>query len=296
MTQVRITETPWRAPGDPSNDRTLEFIISTAARDSHHTILNQNQWDLTRYQRNGIVGYQHAVWGAALCNDPNPDMVIGPGKAYSEIVPQQNSAEDASDGLRFDTDPVELGTLADEDQRTSRKPRQLVGVWKAEPRDINELADKIFRKVMFGTLKATSVGFKPVGEGQWGQGEQAKGMPQETFYFDGQELMEWSVVNMGSNPETVKRELQGQTRAAIAYVKARIPELSTRDVLRMTVKDVLDALEGDPAAAPFTDVTRAEMRETVPEFAGELHLKHAQLTEVAESRIAAARAIRNLEL
>lgn len=244
MNHVRIIDTKPRAAPDVEESRRVEFTISTNARDSHHTILNQNAWDLTRYNRNGIVGFDHAVWGGNLCGASDPDVALGPGRAWVENA----------------------GT----------NEARLIGEWTAEPRDINELAERIFRKVLFGTLKATSVGFRDVGVGRWGDGDEAEGAPRETYYFAGQELFEWSIVFMGSNPETVKRSLNAQTRAAIEYVRAHVPELSTRDVLNMTVRDVLEAVDGKPVKAAFTSTTRAERRQPLEEFVRDsLHVSEA---------------------
>lgn len=237
MRQVRITDIGYRAPGSPEDDRLIEFIISTSAKDSHGTILNQRAWDLTRYARNGIVGYQHHVWGSALCEAPNPDYVLGPGAAWVEDVTRDH-LQDA----------------------------QLVGQWHAEPREINPLAEKIFQKVLFGTLKATSVGFFEVGEGRWGEGDEARGEANATYYLGGQQLAEWSIVNMGSNPETVKRSVEADTRAAIAFIQSRVPDLTTRDILKMTVRDILEELEGRPERAAFTSTTEREARRPLAEF------------------------------
>lgn len=233
MNHVRINDTPARAPDNP-DDRRIEFIISTNARDSHHTVLNQNGWDLTRYTRNGVVGYQHELWGGTLCNAADPDTVLGPGRAWVE----NPGSPDAT----------------------------LIGEWTAEPREVNELAEKIYRKVLFGTLKATSVGFAEVGRGHWGDEDESEGAPNETYYFEGQQLFEWSIVHMGSNPETVKRDLQPQVRAAIDYLKRQVPGLTTRDVLSMTVRDVLAVVEGKPVQAALASTTRAEARRPLAEF------------------------------
>lgn len=234
--QVRIIETEARAVGDPEESREIEFTISTFARDSHHTVVNQNNWDLRRYERNPVVGWHHALWGD-LCAGPDPDTVIGSGRARVEAAGTDNA--------------------------------HLVSVWRAEPREINELAEKVFRKVLFGSIRATSVGFAEVGKGGWGEGEEAQGMPGETYYFQGQELFEWSICTMGSNPETVKRELRSQTEAALGYIKARVPELTTRDIMRMTVKDVLEVLEDKPERAAFTSTTAVEARRPLVEFVRE---------------------------
>src|SRR5690606_29514640 len=108
------------------------------------------------------------VYGDNLCTPPNPDDVIGIGKAFMR------------DGV-------------------------LWGSVTFEPEEINPQAEKIRRKVKFGSLKATSVGFIPVknekGEdGQYGRMENGKLVDKETFYFNGQELLEFSIVNIPSNP------------------------------------------------------------------------------------------------
>lgn len=235
MNHVRIADTTGaRLVGDPEKTRTLEFIISTNARDSHRTVLNQNAWDLTRYARNGVVGYQHELWGGTMCSASDPDHVIGPGRAWVE-----NPGSDAA---------------------------QLIGEWRAEPREINELADKVFRKVLFGTLKATSVGFAETGIGKWGEGEEAEGQPRATYYFSGQELFEWSIVHMGSNPETVKRNLRPQVGAALNYLRTQVPELSARDVMSMTVRDVLAVVEGKPLQAALVSTTAREQRQPLTSF------------------------------
>lgn len=242
MTEHRYAPSEYRAGDDVEDTREIEFIISTSARDSHRTVLNQRNWKLDRYKRSGIVGYQHNVWGGGLCGEPNPDFVIGPGRAWTEAV-----------------------------QRAAGDDAQLIGRWRAEDRETNELAEKIFRKVLFGTLRATSVGFMALGEGHYGEGDQARGEANETFYFEGQELFEWSIVNMGSNPETVKRSLEADTRAAISFIKSRVPDLSTRDILGMTVRDVLDALEGKPERAAFTSTTERERRQEAARFIRETY-------------------------
>jgi hypothetical protein len=87
----------------------------------------------------------------------------------------------------------------------------LIGRVTFEPAEINPLAEKIFRKVLHGTLKATSVGFLPVGKGKYGEGKEARGMEQETYYFEGQELLEWSIVHVPSNRGSVGRSEESDT-------------------------------------------------------------------------------------
>ena len=98
--------------------------------------------------------------------------------------------------------------------------------------------------MLFGSLRATSVGFQSVGQGKWGEGEEAKGQARETYYFAGQELLEWSVVNIPSNPEAAGRALRDQASNALMFVKRTLgDDYSFADIEKMTVADVLRLLE-----------------------------------------------------
>lgn len=147
-------------------ERKVTFVASDSTRDSAGTVLNQDGWDLDRFNKNGVIGYQHKVYGSWADTD-NPDNVIGKGRAYVE-----------GGRLMVDVD--------------------------FEPKEINELAEKVYKKVLFGSLKAVSVGFLPVGDGHWGEGEESRKGGSPTWYYDGQELLEVSVVNIPANPNAVR--------------------------------------------------------------------------------------------
>jgi hypothetical protein len=189
--------------------RTVEFIISSAARDRHDSILNMKGWNLENFNRNPIVGYQHNVYGGNMCNAANPDDVLGPGRAYLE-------------------------------------KDLLIGEVVFETKDINPQAEKIFRKVLNGTLRATSVGFLEVGQGELKKTVDEKGnVTDQVYHFAGQELLEFSIVNIPSNPEAVGRSLANHTEAAMGYLMRFMPEhISMRDVRNMTVQEVLDHVQG----------------------------------------------------
>ena len=152
-----------KAEGD---ERKVTFVASDSTRDSAGTVLNQDGWDLDRFNKNGVIGYQHKVYGSWADTD-NPDNVIGKGRAYVE-----------GGKLMVDVD--------------------------FEPKEINELAEKVYQKILFGSLKAVSVGFLPVGDGHWGEGEESRKGATPTWYYDGQELLEVSVVNIPANPNAVR--------------------------------------------------------------------------------------------
>ncbi|MBR4756522.1 MAG: HK97 family phage prohead protease [Bacteroidales bacterium] len=153
--------------------RKVTFVASDSTRDTEGTVLNQAGWDLDRFNSNGIIGYQHKVYGSWDATD-NPDNVIGKGQAY-----------------------VEHGKL-------------MVDV-EFEPKEINELAEKVYQKILFGSLKAVSVGFLPLGKGTWGEGEEAVNGAKPTYYYAGQELLEVSVVNIPANPKALKKGIDTES-------------------------------------------------------------------------------------
>ncbi len=144
-------------------------------------MLDVDGWDLSNYQRNGIVGYQHDVYGG---DNTNPDSVIGIGTAE----------------VRGD---------------------KLIGKVTFEPEDINPLAEKIFRKVQFGTLKATSVGFNPLEEGEWREVREGEG---EVYHYGKRDLLEWSIVNIPSNPSAT-RSIEEKEKENLTFEKKPAFEL-----------------------------------------------------------------------
>lgn len=145
--------------------RTIEFVASDATRDSYGTVLLPGNWDLDRFNKNGVIGYQHMVsWSS------DPDNVIGKGVAKVE-------------------------------------DDKLVVKVAFEPAEINAKAEKIFRKLEFGSLRAVSVGFIPYG-GRYGEGPEAADGSNPTYYYDRMELVEVSVVNIPANKNALKRALE----------------------------------------------------------------------------------------
>ena len=189
--------------------RTVEFIISTSDKDRHDSVLNMKGWQLDNFNSNPIVGYQHNVHGGNMCQPDNPDNVLGPGRAWLE-------------------------------------GEKLIGSVTFETKDINPLAEKIFKKVMNGTLRATSVGFLEIGEGETRTVKDANGkVVDETYYFKGQELIEFSIVNIPSNSKAVGRSIAHHSESALAYLLHFMPEhISVRDIRKMSVQQVLDLVEG----------------------------------------------------
>lgn len=207
---------------DVEDTRTVEFVISSSAKDRHRSIVNMDGWALDNFNRNPIVGYQHNVYGGNMCTPDDPDDVIGSGRAWIE----SDTTRDANNALY----------------------KLLVGSVTFEKKEINPKAEKIFRKVLAGTLRATSVGFMEVGKGEWKKdvGEDGKETEEKTYHFKGQELLEFSIVNIPSNPEAVGRSLQVQEDWVMQFIQRYMPEsMSIKDIKEMKVRDVIDLLHGN---------------------------------------------------
>lgn len=176
--------------------RQVEFVISDESRDRHGTIIPVNNWKLDNFNNNGIVGYQHDVYGDGFFSKPDPDDVLGRGEAF-----------------------IDNG--------------QLIGRVTFEPADINPKAEKIFQKVLHGTLKATSVGFIEKSKGKYGEKDQARGEANQTYYFGDVELLEFSIVNIPSNANALRRNAN---ETKIEELETKIKELEEENN-RLTAKN-----------------------------------------------------------
>ena len=168
--------------------RTVEFVASDNSVDSYKTVLPVDKWDLTRYSGNGIVGYMHDVYGASWTKSADPDDIIGKGVAFVE-------------------------------------DDKLIVRITFEPADLNERADKIFRKLQFGSLHAVSVGFRATAKGH--MGDEERGEDPNVYYYAGQELLEVSVVNIPANANALKRSIQEEEASREYEEKAEQPEVVT---------------------------------------------------------------------
>lgn len=188
MDQIRVRSFSPEIRKKNADTRTITFVASDGSRDSAHTVLNQKGWDLKRFNANPIIGYNHEIYGAWDTKDV--DFVIGKGRAYVE-------------------DDVLLVDIT------------------FEPKDINELAEKVYQKILFGSLNSVSVGFLPLGKGHWGEGEEAPNEARETYYYEGQELLEISVVNIPANASATRKGedcAKAELEALRAEAKENEPE------------------------------------------------------------------------
>lgn len=92
----------------------------------------------------------------------------------------------------------------------------LIGRVHFEPAEINPLAEKVFQKVLAGTLRMASIGANPL-RGHWG--DEKVGEDKDVIYFDEQELLEWSIVPIGSNPDALKRNAEALEEIRAEMVK-----------------------------------------------------------------------------
>jgi len=190
--------------------REIEFVISSDRKDRHRSVVNMSNWKMDNYILNPIVGYQHNVYGDNMCVPPSPDDVIGSSRVF----------------------------FVEEEGRKIMK-----AVLKFDRAEVNPTAEKIFQKVLDGTLRAASVGFMEIGKGKKVVEKNSEGeIVDETYFFSGQELLEWSVVNIPSNPEAARRSLKNHTVAGIGFLRGIGLEVS---VIRKLVNEILDSLDKD---------------------------------------------------
>lgn len=187
-----------RAEAPQGVDRRMTFVASDETRDAYGTVLPIDEWNLDRYNNNGIVGYAHNLYGSY---DADPDYVIGRGRAYI-------------------------------------KGAELLVDIEFEPEGTNKIADKVWRKLQFGSLNGVSVGFSAQGA-HWGEGDEAEGGANPTLYYTGLELLEVSVVTIPANPNAVRRSISEEMT----------------DIRDTIDKVVADALQPD-AASSETELER----------------------------------------
>jgi HK97 family phage prohead protease len=197
-------------PKDVEDTRTISFIASDGTKDRHQSIINPKGWVLENYNKNPIIGYMHDLYGGLFSN-ADPDSVIGVG------------------GIRQEDDKL------------------LVDV-KFEPAAINPLAEKIFRKVLHGSIRAVSVGFYPL---KSHKGDDEKGEEKGVLYYDSAELVEISVVNIPSNVNAVKNAAPEDKMELTKYILQQ--SLADRYDENLTIKGIYAILSGKEPEKAFRE-------------------------------------------
>lgn len=115
---------------------------------------------------------------------------------------------------------------------------KLIGRVTFEDAETNPKAEKIMRKVHNGTLKMASIGANII-DGRMGKSELNE--DPDIIYFTRQELLEWSIVSVGSNPDALKRnaDLLGEIKAENLEVEG--VEVVEQEENRAKTLDVCEA-------------------------------------------------------
>jgi hypothetical protein len=80
-----------------------------------------------------------------------------------------------------------------------------IGKVRFEDEETNPMAEKIWKKIVAGTIRMASIGARVI---EWRWGDEAKGEDKNVIYFTRWELIEWSIVPVGSNPDALLRNQQ----------------------------------------------------------------------------------------
>jgi len=109
------------------------------------------------------------------------------------------------------------------------------------------------------------VGFSETVEGDYGKGDEARGKENETYIYGAQELLEFSIVNIPSNTDAIKRDLGNQVANAIMYLKRNLKgDYSFSDIENMTIRGAIDLLNGKvkkKTIEPKNEVTETQRRQ-----------------------------------
>lgn len=113
---------------------------------------------------------------------------------------------------------------------------ELIGKVRFEEESVNPMAEKIWKKVQAGTLRMASIGANIQ---EYRLGDESKGEDKNIIYFTRQELLEWSIVPLGSNPDALKRSAKTteEIRANLANEITVIEEAEVRADGQFTIYD-----------------------------------------------------------
>lgn len=196
--------------------RVIPYVISTETKDRHGTVVLSDGWELDNFNRNPIVDFNHrslSDWFLMADHEEHRNVI---GSSSAPIVKNKELLADA--------------TFA-----------------KAE---VNPKAEEIFQMVLNGFLRASSVVFVPTQPGRWGEGSEAIGKENETYYFQRQELYSWGPViypsNTGAGKRNAPKHLKTKT-ALFAYKMLRemVPDgMPDQELQALTLQRLLDFAEG----------------------------------------------------
>lgn len=156
-----------------------EFTMSDEIMDRHGTIVKLGKGaNIKEYQKNPILLWMHQANGGFFGEDYNPDNVIGYTKTF-----------------------IKDGKL------------KAVPFFEGLESTGNELAEKIKKKIDFGSLRGLSIGFIPL-SGSMGTKELEE--DENVFYIRDWTLIENSIVTIPSNPngliEITEKQIKEETQ------------------------------------------------------------------------------------
>lgn len=111
-----------------------------------------------------------------------------------------------------------------------------IGKVRFEDEETNPTAEKVFKKVQAGTLRMASIGANIL---EWRFGVAADGENPGVIYFTRWELLEWSIVPIGSNPDAHVREAKTieEMRAALPTLEnTPAPEVPVAETTKLSVR------------------------------------------------------------
>ncbi len=212
-----------------NKDGSYTFLMSKEIQDRDGTIVKLGAgMNIREYNKNPIVLWMHKMTPAHR-EDYNEDNIIGKGKAYMEGGELYNKV-----------------------------------IFESVETTGNTRAEKIVKKINFGSLKGCSMGFRAL-SGSMGS-KDVEGEDPSKFYIRDWVLYEMSIVTVPSNPATLVRmeeEPTPPTEKTPDLQEEKVLEEAPEDiqeekVLEEAPEDIQEEKQGDEGTPEFTRLARAK--------------------------------------
>ena len=247
--------------------RSIDVTASTAALDSHNTILDQD-WRLERYRKNPIVLWNHNRF-------EHGPLSLGGGVRPEDFLPIGRAEN--------------VGVVAGELRATLIFAKA----------DSNPLADRIYNLMRDKMLRSVSVGFR------YGTITEEKVDGREILRLGQNELYEISVVPVPSNPDAVAKSAawEAEHLGRIAARAAGVGEKERNMSMTAEEKAAFDAALADAKDAKSVRERAATLGDRVASLETELKSERAasakleaELKKAAEARDAALSQVIDVEI
>lgn len=148
------------------NDTVYDFAMSDEIIDRHGTVVKLGGGaNIEQYKTNPVVLWMHESSKGMFSESYNPDLILGYGEPFFKNGKLMNKIH-----------------------------------FESESTTGNTLAEKVVKKIEFGSIRAGSIGFIPI-SGSYG--EKDMGEDEEIFYIRDWTLLEYSIVTIPSNPNAL---------------------------------------------------------------------------------------------